>query len=621
MENDAHKPVAFHDLINKNLSRRNLLKTGGTLGAASFLGGASGVAQAVSHATTLMSFGNIDISTEDKVGLPEGYTYDILVRWGDPILKGAAKFAVDNSADDQLGQYGDNTDGMTLFHLTDKDGALDEDRAVMAANSEYINKKFMHTHKGDAMTADDVKKEIYGHGVNVFEVKRNKKNQWKVVQNSKLNRRLHGDAAEFVMTGPVAGHALLKTADDASGKNIRGTLNNCGNGYTPWGTYLTCEENFNGYFGAPEGTKFSAEQKAYGLSENGFGYGWWKDEPRFDLSKNPNEANRFGWIVEIDPYNPNSKAMKRSALGRFKHENAALTLSPEGHAVVYMGDDERGEFIYKFVSKKTYREGDRAHNMTLLEDGTLYAAKFNDNGSGEWVELSYGKNGLTKANGFDSQEYILVYARMAARFVGATTMDRPEWVACHPSSPMVFCTLTNNKYRGVRDNQPLNAANPVEKNPYGHIVRWVPENRNHLSSKFGWDIFAMAGNPALQTGLMAGSDNVTVENMFNSPDGLAFDPSGRLWIQTDGNYKNEGIFEGHGNNQMLVADPVTGHIRRFMTGPKGCEITGITFSNDQRTAFVGIQHPNESWPNAAEDGVPRSAVIAIRREDGGIIGA
>jgi secreted PhoX family phosphatase len=286
-----------------------------------------------------------------------------------------------------------------------------------------------------------------------------------------------------------------------------------------------------------------------------------------------------------------------------------------------MGDDERGEFIYKFVSKKTYKEGDRAHNMTLLEDGTLYAAKFNDNGSGEWLELTYGKNGLTKANGFESQEYILVFARLAARFVGATTMDRPEWVACHPSSPMVLCTLTNNKYRGERDDQPLNAANPVAKNPYGHIIRWVPENRDHMAARFGWDIFAMAGNPKLQTGLLAGSDNVNEDNMFNAPDGLAFDPSGRLWIQTDGNYRNEGIFEGHGNNQMLVADPTTGHIRRFMVGPQGCEITGITFSNDQRTVMIGIQHPGTAWPNADKDGVPRSSVIAIRREDGGIIGA
>lgn len=621
MENDAHKSVAFHDVINTQLSRRQVLKTGGTVGAAGFLAGASSLSQAVTQATSIMGFSQIPTSTADDIQLPEGYVYDVLVSWGDPIVKGASKFAVDNTAADQVGQYGDNTDGMAMFHLQNKDGSMDENRAVLAANSEYINKKFMHTHKGESMSDDDVMKEIVAHGVNVVEIKRNRKNEWKVVQNSEFNRRLHGDAAEFELTGPVAGHALVKTDADKSGLIVKGTLNNCGNGETPWGTYLTCEENFNGYFGAPEGTAMTDQQKAYGLSENGFGYGWWMTQARFDLSKNPNEAHRFGWIVEIDPYDPTSKAKKRTALGRFKHENAALALSKEGHAVVYMGDDERGEFIYKFVSKDTYIEGNRKHNMGLLEEGTLYAGKFNDNGSGEWIELTYGKNGLTKANGFESQEYILVFARMAARFVGATTMDRPEWVACHPSSPMVFCTLTNNKYRGVREAQPLNAANPVEKNPYGHIIRWVPENRDHISNRFGWDIFAMAGNPKMQTGLLAGSENVNEDNMFNAPDGLAFDKSGRLWIQTDGNYKNEGIFEGHGNNQMLVADPTTGHIRRFMVGPNGCEITGITFSNDQRTVLIGIQHPGNEWPNAAKDGVPRSSVVAIRREDGGIIGA
>jgi len=620
LENDNHKTVAFHDLVNTQVSRRQILKTGGTFGAAGFLAGTSSLARAVTQPTSLMGFTQIPMSTADDIKLPEGYSYDVLVSWGDPILKDAAKFSVNNTANDQLGQYGDNTDGMAMFHLTNNDGSLNENRAVLAANSEYINKKFMHRHKGDNMSNDDVMKEIVAHGVNIVEVARNPKNEWSIVQNSKLNRRLHGDAAEFEITGPVAGHALVKTAADVSGKLVRGTLNNCGNGETPWGTYLTCEENFNGYFGAPEGTTMTEQQNAYGLSENGFNYGWWSSQERFDLSKNANEAHRFGWIVEIDPYDPSSKAKKRTALGRFKHENAALSLSKNGHAIVYMGDDERGEFIYKFVSKNTYLKGDRKHNMSLLEEGTLHAAKFSNNGSGEWIELTYGKNGLTKSNGFESQEYILVFARMAARFVGATSMDRPEWVACHPSSPMVFCTLTNNKHRGEKDSQPLNAANPVRQNPYGHIIRWVPEHRDHLSDRFGWDIFAMAGNPTIQTGLLAGSENINEDNMYNAPDGLAFDKSGRLWIQTDGNYKNEGIFEGHGNNQMLVADPTTGHIRRFLVGPKGCEITGITFSNDQRTVFIGIQHPGNEWPNAVEDGAPRSSVVAIRRNDGGIIG-
>jgi secreted PhoX family phosphatase len=362
-------------------------------------------------------------------------------------------------------------------------------------------------------------------------------------------------------------------------------------------------------------------QRRYGLSENGFGYQWWPHERRFNVAAEPNEANRFGWIVEIDPMDPTATPKKRTALGRFKHENAAVTVNRDGHVVVYMGDDERGEFIYKFVSRDRYDADNPSRNANLLENGTLFAARFNENGSGDWLELSFGRNGLTPANGFRDQADVLVHAREAATFVGATTMDRPEWVACHPSSEMVMCALTNNSRRGTSDAQPLNGPNPRAENHFGQIVRWVPENRDHRSSRFGWDLYAIAGNPETQTGLYAGSDNITRDNMFNSPDGLVFDRFGRLWIQTDGNFSNEGIFAGQGNNQMLCGDPVTGHIRRFLVGPRGCEVTGLTFSDDHRMMLVGIQHPTEGWPNTARDGVPRSAVIAVYREDGGIIGA
>ncbi|WP_119393287.1 PhoX family protein [Salinibius halmophilus] len=618
-------PVEFENVLARAVSRRSFIKAGTAVGATFYLGGVSSAVSAATRTeqppsyTTLMGFNNIATSTADTITLPEGYSYELLVQWGDPILKDAPAFSVANTAADQLGQFGDNTDGMSMFHLPTATG-VDENRAVFAVNSEYINREFMHTHKGENMSADDVKKEIYAHGVNIFEVER-KNGKWQVVKDGRLNRRLHGDALDFELTGPVRGSDLVKTAADSSGTQVRGTLNNCGNGETPWGTYLTCEENFNGYFGAPEGTEMTDEQKAYGISTEGFGYNWWPTEERFNVAKHPNEPNRFGWVVEIDPMNPDSKALKRTAMGRFKHENAALTINKDGHAVAYMGDDERGEFIYKFVSKDKYIEGNRAHNMTLLEEGTLYAAKFNDDGTGEWLELTHGKNGLTAENGFPSQDYVLVYARIAARYLGATTMDRPEWVACHPSSPMVFCTLTNNRHRGVREEHPINAVNPRMNNNFGQIVRWMPMNRDHSSTKFAWDLYVLAGNPTVFEDEYAGSDNISKDNMFNSPDGLAFDADGRMWIQTDGNYSNQGDFAGHGNNQMLCADPVTGHIRRFLVGPQGCEVTGIAFSKDQRTAFVGIQHPTEGWPNTAKDGAPRSAVIAITKDDGGIIGA
>lgn len=297
---------------------------------------------------------------------------------------------------------------------------------------------------------------------------------------------------------------------------------------------------------------------------------------------------------------------------------------------MYLGDDERGEHLYKFVSKNKYKPGDNAANRDLLEEGTLYVAKFNGtegelNGQGEWLELTFGKNGLTPENGFNSQAEVLIFAREAATQVGATTMDRPEWVAVHPGNKHVFCTLTNNKYRGVRENQPLNVANPREKNPYGHIVRWEPKGGDHTATDFNWDIFVLAGNPDVQEGLMAGTANVNKDNMFNSPDGLGFDGAGRMWILTDGNYSNEGDFAGMGNNQMLCADPETGEIRRFLTGPIACEITGLTFSPDYKTMFVGIQHPGENlapshFPGGG-DSIPRSTVMRITRKDGGVIGA
>lgn len=613
-------PVEFDRLISKAISRRSLIKIGSAAGAATFLGGTSSLAMAVSQATTLMSFNNIPANTADTITLPAGYSYDVLMSWGDPVLAGAPNFARNNDADAQAGQFGDNTDGMEMFHLNYADGSVNPDRAILAVNNEYYNDEFIFEHGEAAKTLADVRKGIAAHGVTLVEMERKPNGQWVYLKDAPMNRRLHGYAA-FELTGPVAGSEYVKTSTDPSGRRVLGTFNNCGSGRTPWGTYLTCEENFNGYFGAPEGTELSDTQRRYGLSETGFGYNWWPHEERFNLAKEPNEANRFGWVVEIDPYNPDARPKKRTALGRFKHENAAMTINRDGRAVVYSGDDERGEFLYKFVSRDAYRPNDRAHNLTLLEQGTLYVAKFHDEGAGEWIELSYGQNGLNQANGFENEADILVRARDAASFVGATTMDRPEWVACHPSSPMVFCALTNNTRRGTTDQQPVGGPNPRAENQYGQIVRWMPENRDHASRRFGWDLYAVAGNPVVKTGAYAGSENITTDNMFNSPDGLVFDRFGRLWIQTDGNYSNEGDFAGQGNNQMLCADPVTGHIRRFLVGPQGCEVTGLTFSDDHRTMLVGIQHPAGQWPNAARDGVPRSSVIAVRRNDGGVIGA
>ena len=338
-------------------------------------------------------------------------------------------------------------------------------------------------------------------------------------------------------------------------------------------------------------------------------------------------------MVEIDPFDPLSTPVKRTALGRFKHENAALAETGDGRAVVYMGDDERGEFIYKFISRDKIDHQNPKANRDLLDHGTLYVARFDagdsnpdhPKGQGQWVELSHGKNGIDASSGFADQAEVLIHARLAASVVGATRMDRPEWIVVSPRDGQVYCTLTNNVKRG-EEGQPAGGPNPREKNVYGQILRWRTGGDDHASPTFAWDLFVVAGNPALHAGTAkAGSSNITPQNMFNSPDGLGFDQAGRLWILTDGDSSNAGDFAGMGNNQMLCADPETGEIRRFMVGPVGCEVTGISFSPDQKTLFVGIQHPGENggstFPEHLPNGKPRSSVMAIRREDGGIVGA
>ena len=411
-------------------------------------------------------------------------------------------------------------------------------------------------------------------------------------------------------------------------KTVFGTWSNCGSGRTPWGTYLACEENFNLSFGsADKSYKSTEEQKRYRLRKKSKDTNFYTIDERYDISKQPNEANRFGYVVEIDPSDPLSKPKKRTALGRFMHENAEVVLNHDGRVVVYMGDDARGEYLYKFVSDGVYQPNSWSMNSKLLDEGKLYVAKFGKAnkrlaGKGKWIELKYGEHGLMEANGFASQAEICVHTRQAASHVQATSMDRPEWVAAHPHKAEVYCALTNNNKREINDLKSIEGPNPRAKNLYGQIVRWRPKNGDHTSTEFKWDLFVLAGNPVAhkRRSLYAGSRNINRDNMFNSPDGLAFDKNGILWIQTDGKYTNEGDYEGMGNNQMLLGDPGTGEIVRFLVGPVGSEVTGLTWAPDYKTMFVGIQHPGERetpshFPYGGNS-VPRSTVIAIKRNDG-----
>lgn len=625
MWNRDEKDSQFSEMIEARLSRRRFLAGSAAVSAGAFLT-LNPVAKAVAAKpqSSLLNFEPVPASTADMVVVPKGYKATPLMSWGDPIFADAPAFDQSGKQDSraQARQFGDNTDGMSFFPISD-------DRAVLAINNEYTNYEYLFDHKGAAMTADDVRKAQAAVGVTVVEIVR-KNGKWMIDREGQRNRRITANTP-MAITGPAAGSEWLKTKADPKGTLALGTFNNCSNGQTPWGTYLTCEENFDDFFGANEEGAVNADQKRYGIAAKPSDYHWHQHDERFDVTKNPNEPNRFGWIVEIDPHNPDSTPMKRTALGRFKHENAAFTLNSDGYAVVYLGDDERGEHLYRFVSKNRYQKGNDAANRKLLDEGTLSVAKFDMQdkelkGQGRWIELTFGKNGLTPENGFKNQAEVLIFARRAATQVGATTMDRPEWVAVHPDNQHVFCTLTNNKYRGVKDGQPVGGPNPRAKNNYGQILRWMPVHGDHTAEMFAWDLYLIAGNPTVHHGdLYAGSDNINANNMFNSPDGLGFDDAGRLWILTDGNYSNKGDFAGQGNNQMLCGDPITGEVQRFLTGPVACEITGLAFSPDHKTMFVGVQHPGEEGaPSHFPDGgstKPRSTVMMITRDDGGVIGA
>ncbi|MGN2669911.1 PhoX family protein [Aliivibrio fischeri] len=620
MNKFVEKESDFSNMVNARLSRRGFLMGTAAVGAGAFLA-LNPVAKAIAGNmnNALLNFEAIPASTSDSIVLPKGYSWNTLMSWGDPIFANAPKFNLNGKQDSkaQALQFGDNTDGMSVFPLSN-------DRAILAVNNEYTNYEFLFAHQGKEMTADDVAKAQAAVGITIVEIVK-KNGQWMMDSAGKANRRITANT-EMEVTGPAAGHDLLKTKADPTGKKVLGTFNNCANGETPWGTYLTCEENFNDFFGSEQNAELTPDDKRYGIKAEQSDYQWHNFDDRFDVAKNPNEPNRFGWVVEIDPNDPTSTPLKRTALGRFKHENAALVVNDDGHVVVYLGDDERGEHLYKFVSKDKYQEGNNRANRNLLEEGTLYVAKFamkDDKleGDGQWLELTYGKNGLTRENGFNSQAEVMIFARRAATQVGATTMDRPEWVAVHPDKKHVFCTLTNNKYRGVKEGQDVDGVNPRAENHYGQIVRWAPTNTNHGSDTFQWDLYVIAGNPTVhKDSLYAGSDNINKDNMFNSPDGIGFDKAGRLWIQTDGNYSNKGDFAGQGNNQMLCGDPNTGEVRRFLTGPIGCEITGLTFSEDQKTMFVGVQHPSGHFPQGGNS-KPRSTIVMITKDNGGVIGS
>jgi uncharacterized protein len=623
-------PETLDALLARAVSRRQVLRAGAA-GLASLL--PLGCATTANRDASLLGFSSVATSWDDKLTVPPGYRAQVLYAWGD--ATGVAgqplptfRWDAGNSAADQALQSGMHHDAIEYFSLPL--GSKSNTSALLAINHEYIDDGLLHTDGVTTWTAEKVAKAQAAHGVSIIEIA-NRGGRWEVVRPSRYARRITA-RTPMAISGPAAGHESLRTAADPMGREVLGTINNCAGGYTPWGTYLTCEENFNMYF-ANAGT-IPPEQRRYGIAARTT-YRWNDFDARFDAAAHPNEPNRFGWVVEIDPYDPDWKPAKRTALGRIKHEGAMVTVAPDGRVVVYTGDDERFEYLYKFVSAKPWNPNDRAANRDLLDAGTLYVAKFSDHGQGAWIELTHGKNNLDAANGFNSQADVLIRTRQAADAAGATKMDRPEWVAVHPVTQDVYLALTNNVLRGT-DKQPgVDAANPRPNNVYGHIVRWREQGGDVAGLKFRWEHFVMAGDTAAVNPAARG----TVKgDSFGSPDGIWFDARGVLWIQTDVASADlrRSDYERIKNNQMLAADVNTGEIRRFLVGPKDCEVTGATMSPDGKTMFINIQHPGEmpgsprndpenpragsNWPDFRPDGRPRSATVMIQREDGGLIG-
>jgi secreted PhoX family phosphatase len=618
----------IHDVIET--SRRSFLKGSALVSLASVMAPLAGCA-ALAGRQNKLGFKAIPVGMGDKLVVPEGYTATPLAPWGEPVgIAGnmpAFKMDGSNTAAEQSAQLGMHHDGLEFFPLQGSN------RGLLAINHEYTDDGLLHVGGFNNMNIEKVRKAQNAHGLSVIEVEM-KNGKWDMVRPSPYARRVTM-STPFRVAGPAAGHALMKTSADPQGQTVLGTLNNCASSKTPWGTYLSGEENFAFYFGA--GEKPTPDQQRWGAPRAGF-YAWDKHDERFDLKKNPNELHRFGWVVELDPMDPNSTPVKRTALGRAAHEGAWVGVTKDGRAVVYSGEDARFEYIYKFVSRDKIKPAGNGltqaqANKDLLDHGVLHVARFDADGKGQWIPMIHGQGPLTPSNGFADQGEVLIKSRQASDLLGATKMDRPEWLTIDPASGWVYCTLTNNSQRGTAGRPEVDAANPRANNVMGQIIRWK-DTGDFDGRTFEWNHLVLAGDPANERAEAKGNIK---GDIYACPDGIAFDKQGVLWIQTDAHatqmYKGE--LARIGNNQMLACDVATGETRRFLTGPTNCEVTGVAFSPDSTTMFISIQHPGETpsdrsdpskpsqfsnWPNYAPNGRPRSALVAIRKNDGGIIG-
>ncbi len=640
----------FGDLVAGRLSRRSVLRAGAIGAAVAGAVAAGGAGFVLSPAAADppdltralrggLTFPPVPPNTLDAVVVPNGYDHAVVLRWGDPVEPGAPRFAPNaQSAAAQAKQFGYNNDYVEVIPLS-------RNRALLVVNHEYTNEELMFP--GVTGVADTTPEQrriaMMAHGFSVVELERvGNTGRWRPVRKAaRYNRRITMNTP-FRLTGPAAGSPLLRTTADPTGTRVLGTLNNCAGGLTPWGTTLHGEENFNQYFvganAVPEADK--AALKRYGFDvTNAVPSGnrrWDEVDERFDLARHPHEANRFGWIVELDPHDRTFVPRKRTALGRFKHEGGGPTLAADGRAVVYLGDDERFDYVYKFVSEKRMRRGRRAHNLSLLDSGTLYVAKFSGDspageidgtgklpsdgafdGTGEWIPLVVGNRSMVPGMSVDQ---VLVHTRLAADQVGATKMDRPEDIGRNPVDGKVYVALTNNTNRGAAGKAGPDEANPRNANKHGHVLTIAEAGDDAAATTFRWDVPLVCGDPNDPGTYFAGYDKSKV-SPISCPDNVAFDRAGNLWISTDGNAlgSNDGLFA------TAVSGPEKGHVKQFLSVPVGAETCGPLLTPDQRSVFVAVQHPGEvdgatmddpasTWPDG--DYARPAVVVAWRTAPG-----
>jgi secreted PhoX family phosphatase len=619
----------FAEVFRRRLSRRGFLQ--GALAAAPLLlvvpslVGRPTSAAADDHST--LTFQPIPLSDEDRVIVSPGYSVQVLIRWGEPLHPDVPPFNVTHqTAELQAQQFGYNCDFLAYFPLPHYHTRVSS-HGILAVNHEYTIPELMFLgYIPGSPTQEQVDVELAAHGVTFVEVVHPPVHGWRYRAASDFNRRITGETP-IQITGPAAGHEWLKVSYDSSGTLVRGTLNNCAGGVTPWGTYLTCEENFHQYFAngdaLPDDDPRKAIHTRYGLPTEASERRWELYHPRFDLAQEPNEAFRFGWVVEVDPYSPHSVPMKRTALGRFRHEGATVVVAPDARVAVYSGDDERFDYLYKFVSAGHFNPSRREANVGLLDEGTLYVAKFHDDGTGEWLPLVFGQGGLTPDHGLASQAEVLINTRGAADVLGATKMDRPEDIETNPTNGKVYCLMTNNTQRTAEQ---VDAANPRANNRHGHIIELTEDGNDPTSLTFTWEIFILCGDPANPDDdvFFAGFDPALV-SPISSPDNLIFDNTGNLWISTDGQpstfEKNDGVYA------VPVEGPQRGYVRQFLSGVPGGEMASLIFTPNNHTLFCSVQHPGEgsvienpssTWPDGTTP--PRPSVIAVVKEGGGVIG-